>query len=492
MASFRDRERRSSDPERPLKRLPIQLWFDNPAYCISPTVSLQSSPVSSVKKSDFPVDDPQLKVRNRPGAAASQDSERFDDLTLTSSPSVSFTGSRERTSWAVSLQLGQPSSCRDSEAGSGALRESLPGTGAFLLLADERSLGWDLEPGQSLLSYCLDMASAASTPDCPRDSSDPARPLKMLPIQLWFDDPAYCISPTASSVAKTSDLSGASWGPLLQRQTVAQISSAKTNSTPHTHFLPDTFGPRIDSPRIDSPSASVGARADKAKTVTFKAEVYQIPPFKAEAPPRAACSPRSPPLTPKGVTFKADQATGAACRAPPRDSQPDALLLHVRGAASKAVTTKLPPLTLKTNLSPISVPKNLPGTPPLGSPKLSPLGTSTSRTDRAAPSTGRPDSAPSAPPRRRPDYTAPSRPNSPTGLPKNMPDRAAPCISRPDRSAPSPSAPPAGRPDCGAPSISRPDRAPAGRPDLAAPSLEAPPSRNGQRATTFRRKVARA
>jgi len=385
--------------------------------------------------------------------------------------------------------MSSPVVSQDGDVCAAPLRGSLPDT---------------FGEGQSLLSYCLDTAAAL---DVERTSSDPERPLKRYPTRFWFDNPAYCISPTVSPAAslKKSDVpflspaeheevrSSGCDSPLARAvgvltltaapsvssagsrpsSTRASATAASEATASRRNSRPDSFAEQHSagestaraSTSVDHPS--VGARADRPKTVTFRADQPKEGTFTAEVS-RAAFSPRSPPLTPKGVT--------------------------ANGAASKVVTFKLPPLTLKTGLSPSGLPKNLPGTPPLGSPKLSPLtvgrpdggAPSFSRTDRAAPSTGRPDSAPSAPPRRRPDYTAPSRPNSPAGLPKNMPDRSAPSPKAP------PSAPPAGRPDCGAPSISRPDRAPTGRPDLAAPSLEAPPSRNGQRATTFRIKVARA
>jgi hypothetical protein len=40
--------RLSSDPERPLKHHEIRFWFDNPDYCISPSVTPVSSPIASV------------------------------------------------------------------------------------------------------------------------------------------------------------------------------------------------------------------------------------------------------------------------------------------------------------------------------------------------------------------------------------------------------------------------------------------------------------
>ncbi|KAJ1479267.1 hypothetical protein T484DRAFT_1814914 [Baffinella frigidus] len=134
----------SSDPSRPLKGLPIRLWFDNPAYCIPPTVSVASSPMDS----PFPADD--VPTRR---SSSEADNERFDVLP----PSAA---------------------CR---------RRSLPDT--LGRLPDTFGGG----KGHSLLSYCLEMASERSP--------DPDRPLKGLPIKFWFDNPAYCISPTVSAAS---------------------------------------------------------------------------------------------------------------------------------------------------------------------------------------------------------------------------------------------------------------------------------------------------
>ncbi|KAJ1485091.1 hypothetical protein T484DRAFT_1893162 [Baffinella frigidus] len=176
----------SSDPARPLKDLPVRLWFDNPAYCISPTVSPAKS---SEPKMDvpFPADDVR-RVLLWSSSAARKDTESFD--VLTSSSSASSAATREGSPCATSLPrqtTAQPSSCKTRsrsswlQDGAPPRRRSVSDPFAFL-------------EGQSLLSYCLDMASVQPC----EPSSDPDRPLKGLPIRFWFDNPAYCISPTAS------------------------------------------------------------------------------------------------------------------------------------------------------------------------------------------------------------------------------------------------------------------------------------------------------
>ncbi|KAJ1485078.1 hypothetical protein T484DRAFT_1946274 [Baffinella frigidus] len=135
MAPCPDREC-SSDPARPLKGLPIRLWFDNPAYCISPTASAASRTMDS----PLPAGDMR---RN-----SSAPNERSDVL-----------------SSAV---------CR---------RSSLPVTfGRLPATSSERS-------------------------------PDPERPLKGLAIKFWFDNPAYCISPTASAASSPKGCDGVLlWG----------------------------------------------------------------------------------------------------------------------------------------------------------------------------------------------------------------------------------------------------------------------------------------
>ncbi|KAJ1485090.1 hypothetical protein T484DRAFT_1794857 [Baffinella frigidus] len=182
---------RSSDTDRPLKDLPVRLWFDNPAYCISPTVSpAASSEASSETKMDFPFpdDDLQLTCRLWSSSAAREDNELCDVLTPSSSASSAAT--REGSSCDASPQrqtVAQPSSRKtDGYAGAPLRCRSLPDT-----------FGRKLPHGQSLLSYGLETASESAP--------DPDRPLKGLPIKFWFDNPAYCISPTASAASSPRD-----------------------------------------------------------------------------------------------------------------------------------------------------------------------------------------------------------------------------------------------------------------------------------------------
>ena len=176
---------RSSDPDRPLKDHPVRLWFDNPAYCISPTVSPAKSS-GSEKDPPFPADD----VRR---VLFWSISDAREVLTSSSSSSAS-SATREGSSCATSLPrqtVAQPPSCKTRSSSSRLQDGAAP---------HHRSISdtFTFKEGQSLLSYCLDMAAASGS----ESSSVPDRPLKGLPIKFWFDNPAYCISPTKISEMK--------------------------------------------------------------------------------------------------------------------------------------------------------------------------------------------------------------------------------------------------------------------------------------------------
>ncbi|KAJ1467060.1 hypothetical protein T484DRAFT_1859893, partial [Baffinella frigidus] len=198
----------SSDHDRPLKGLPIKLWFDNPAYCIS-----------------------------------------FD-----------------KKSWAASLQRQTDAQTRTSStaasgAGTAPRRKSLPDT--FLeqesfeaRLSHWRSAGWNLEQGSSLVSYCREMAS--------QRSSDPDRPLKGLPIRLWFDNPEYSIagsvSPAVPFAAGNERLEVP--GPAVSASHRTMFVAEGCGARPHRGSLPETTS-NASRPRTSQMAPSPSLRRPK-------------------------------------------------------------------------------------------------------------------------------------------------------------------------------------------------------------------------------------